>query len=253
MKKMIYVGAPVLNCVKFTKDYLKSIRSDKYDLYVNIIDNASIDGTKDYLKQQMTTGSDMHESVKHLHVVTNEEPNCCAGSWNQIIENSMVKLGGEYCLVTNNDIILHPKTIDNLVDFLEASEEDIVLASALNVRGALEKPWDILNYELDMETPHSEHPDFACYMINKKCVNVVGLFNEQFKPAYFEDNNYHDRILFRHLRAVSTPSAPYYHYGSVTQNQVENGLVKGETFEKNRAMYNDIKMHLEELHGGKLT
>lgn len=253
MKKMIYVGMPVLNCVKYTKDCLKSIRSDKYDLYVNVIDNASTDGTKDYLEEQMKTASDLHESIKHLHVITNAEPNCCAGSWNQIIENSMVKLDGEYCLVSNNDIIFHPKTIDNLVNFLESSEENIVLTSALNVRGALENPWDILNYEPDMESSYSEHPDFACYMINKKCLDIVGLFNEQFKPGFFEDNNYHDRILFRGLKAVSTPSAPYYHHGSTTQNQIEGGICTGELFEKNRAIYNEIKMHLEEIHGGKLT
>jgi GT2 family glycosyltransferase len=60
--------------------------------------------------------------------------------------------------------------------------------------------------------------DFACFMITKRCWKEVGRFDEKFFPAYFEDNDYHRRILMAGMQARIVPQAPYYHYGSKTQH-----------------------------------
>lgn len=254
MKNTIYVGTPVLNCVEYTKGFLKSLKSNEHDIHLTIVDNASTDGTKEYLEEQMKTASDLHESITHLHVITNEKANSCAGSWNQIIDWSMTQNKGKYCLITNNDTIFTPHTVDNLVKFFEETEDkSIVLVTGSNIRGLLDDPLDALNFVPEGEPTTSNHPDFACFMINRTCLKTVGLFNELFKKGFFEDNNFHDRILFRNLKAVATTSSSYYHYGSITQNQEEGGIVKGPQFEENRSIYEKIKKELEGIAGRKLT
>jgi hypothetical protein len=37
-------------------------------------------------------------------------------------------------------------------------------------------------------------PKYSLFSLSKKCVNVVGFFDENIHPAYFEDNNYDDRL-----------------------------------------------------------
>ena len=46
------------------------------------------------------------------------------------------------------------------------------------------------------------HPDYAvvrfypavCWMLSRECVDTVGLFDEQFVPTFFEDNDYAKRV-----------------------------------------------------------
>ena len=47
------------------------------------------------------------------------------------------------------------------------------------------------------------------------------------------------RMIQAGWRAMSITSAPYYHYGSVTQNSIEGGLCTSPQFEANRAYFKD--------------
>jgi FkbM family methyltransferase len=61
------------------------------------------------------------------------------------------------------------------------------------------------------------HPDFSCYLIRKEVWERVGKFDEGYKMAFCEDNDYHVRL---HMAGVDAHSIdlPFYHVGSNTIN-----------------------------------
>lgn len=64
------------------------------------------------------------------------------------------------------------------------------------------------------ETPH---PCFSAFMIDQKCWEITGEFDEVFAPAYYEDNDYHYRMQLAGLLAITYPPAMFFHWASRTQ------------------------------------
>jgi GT2 family glycosyltransferase len=159
-------------------------------------------------------------------------------SWNLGI-NQAIRKGADYILVVNDDILFSPWTIDGLVSYFESADDSIAIVTGHNVRGQIENPDDIFSWPCpEFPNVDEEHPDFACFMIKPSTIENIGNFDENFTPAYFEDNDYHRRINLLGYKARFTASAPYYHYGSRTQNNDSNiPVVPPFAFELNRAYY----------------
>lgn len=162
-----------------------------------------------------------------------------AAAWNLGIEQCWNNRC-DYVLVINDDVVLSKWTIDNQVAALEkqeSKESGLVLTTAwATTPPDPSSPASMAYYgEPPMEAAWIPGADFACFMINKVCWQVVGRFDENFHPAYFEDNDYHRRILMANFSARIVPQAPYYHYGSQTQKSAN--VVQSEQFEKNKHYY----------------
>ena len=74
-----------------------------------IVDNASTDGTVDMIKN----------CFSELKLITNQQNRGFAAANNQAIEQSQ----GEYVLLLNPDTIIHPKSLDILVEFMDSNED----------------------------------------------------------------------------------------------------------------------------------
>lgn len=164
-----------------------------------------------------------------------------AAAWNEGINSAWDK-NCDYVLVINDDVVLSQWTIDNQIKALELQESKD--AGLVLTTGWATTPPDPSNPASMREygDPPAEAAwvpgaDFACFMINKICWETVGPFDQKFHPAYFEDNDYHRRILLSNLTARIVPQAPYYHYGSQTQKN--SNVVQSEQFEKNKQYYHD--------------
>jgi GT2 family glycosyltransferase len=77
-------------------------------------------------------------------------------------------------------------------------------------------------------------------MIRDSFVEAVGWVDEDFHPAYFEDNDLHRRVKLAggDHAAIATTASVFYHFGSRTQN--ESGdlpVVPGSMFDNNREYY----------------
>ena len=158
-------------------------------------------------------------------------------SWNYGVQ-SAIDDGCTHICVINDDVLFSPFTIDALVNTMEADPK-IALASAMTLRGQVQDPYDVVGLkEWNHPESLSEHPDFSCFMLTPESFQHIGLFDENFRPAYFEDNDYHYRIKLAGRKAVSTNQAPYFHYGSRTQNSnPAQPVVPGPQFEANRAYF----------------
>ena len=137
----------------------------------------------------------------------------------------------DYCIIMNNDLILHPHCLDNLVSFGENHPEFLLWsASEWANQRTLSKA--------KMTRKFSLHPHFSLFMLSPKTIEVVGYFDENFSMGYFEDNDYHTRILQAGFQAAATDSAKFYHYGSRTINVDDNLKIEGKYhYQKNREYF----------------
>jgi glycosyltransferase involved in cell wall biosynthesis len=228
----LYVVMPVINCLELTKAAIESIGSI---CTVILIDNGSTDGTPRW-GEQMNNAEFM--GGKTLKYIRNNEKKGVAASWNQGIKMAFEDPQCEYVAVLNNDIVLHPKTLEHLMRFMDKTGYLMVTGDNIKDRMSamtlidLELPEPFTDFDTwKIEGWRAEGPDFSCFMISRETIRVIGWFDENFLGAYCEDQDYHARLdrARRHIgehndqnipverihfKRLST--APYYHYASQT-------------------------------------
>lgn len=234
--KNVCIVMPVINCWNFTKEALLSIKTNYHALHVVIVDNGSNDATLAstlaYIAKRVELG------FHTFKMIENHENIGLTLAWNQGVQEAR-ELGCEYVLIANNDIILNPYTIDNLVKALDEHPE-WGMATAVNERGWCDAnggPFSVLTKTIPLSPTDAESPDFSCFMLKMATFDRVGEFDVEFSRrgrAYFEDNDYHYRMKMAGLPARCITSAPYYHYGSQTQHQNVTPIVPSEGFIANR-------------------
>lgn len=140
--------------------------------------------------------------------------------WNDGLQTA-IDSGCEYAVVSNDDVILNHGAINRMVMGLN----DYDLVSAINTRDETTREG------------YDEHPDFSCFAIKpKQFVDKFGWFDENFSPAYFEDNDMAWRIKTSGGTYARDLNAGMLHRGSITQN-MDGPVVTSPMFEKNRAYY----------------
>jgi len=210
------------NLLDISKAAIGSIRT-RHKHYVFAVSDWSTDGTNEWLQ-------DLAANTSNVYVELEPMTDSLAGKWN-IAARAAWALGCDAVLLCNNDIIFHPATIDALVDRM--AEGDVGMVTAHNVRSYV-SPEELSQVLVPENPTESESPDFSCFLLDKDTWDKVGPFDEAFVPCYFEDNDYHYRMMQAGIKAITTTAAPYYHYGSKTQQSVPGGVCKGEQFMRNR-------------------
>lgn len=219
---------PVINHLDLTRAAVASVQS-KHETFIVIVDNGSTDGTPAWAVQTDRIGSCINNQMNAGLTV----------AWNQGVKKCRDN-GCEYILIANNDIVLHPQVIDNLVADLEA-HPDWWLLSAVNDRGWADEhggPEAIKNKPIPEQGSVRPHPDFSCFMVRATLFDELakkqseakepnpGWFDEEFSrigKAFYEDNDFHYRLHKAGMFAGCTDRAPYYHYASVTATSIGVG------------------------------
>lgn len=156
-----------------------------------------------------------------------------AKAWNYAVERLCVRERFDVVIVCNDDIVLKSDTGEHLADALLHRQHDSdfpflrkpLVVSAYNTRDAP-----------DVGPGWRTGPDFSCFAVNKRCIDIIGPFDEHFIPAYFEDNDAHWRIRCAGYDAYAY--APCFHHGSQTvANDPERKAEVDRTFESLRGYY----------------
>ena len=230
------------NSVNYTANAIQSIRTTfPYSLVV--VDDFSTDGTKPYLQSMVRAHNNlwvqtMERNWEDAIVLTDIPTNSLGEKWNLGVETASEK-GCQFVFVCNNDILFSPYTIDAATNrWIKAKEnnERIAIVSALNKRGELQ-PNTVLTMSQPTDPTEAESPDFSCFGVDVEVWKEVGKFPTVYEPCYFEDGDFHCTLAKNNYTAIATTAAPYYHFGSVTQNSVPGGLCKGPQFEKLREIF----------------
>jgi len=256
-----YIIVPVRNNLELTKRALRTFKAqDIGDVEIVVINNASTDGTTQWL-----------DSQDDLLVIHFNPPMGVAFSWNRALE-FVFKEGAKYALVVNNDVELRPDTYRLLVEdggeFVTAvgvrDPEKIkprtdMFAATAKTRlqpGQLVTEDQIQNrkpvYTKPSEHGKRPHPDFSCFLIRKTLYEKIGPFDENFKIAFCEDGDYDLRMYAAGVRAYCI-DLPYLHHGSMTVKNAEMEEVKRiqAQAEKNREYFfkkHGIHMGSEEYY-----
>lgn len=212
------------NLVDMTRGAYESIATSHPHETI-IVDDHSNDGTKSWLVSLAGT--------PHVHTLIDPPTSSLSEKWNLGISRAIHE-ECEAFLVCNNDIVFHPLTIDALIARLSVG--DVGLVSAHNRRGEYNEQ-TIAQCPIPEAPTESEGPDFSCFLLARSAYTTVGPFDEGFIPCYFEDNDYHYRLQQAGLRAIGYTGAPYFHYGSRTQNSVKGGICPPPQFERNRSYF----------------
>jgi hypothetical protein len=168
----------------------------------------------------------------HPFVIPNwREKNCVAASWNKGIA-AAEEAGCDVIHVINDDAILLPGC-------LEAMGRKILLDGHAVLVSAYETPEDD-----HMERKLSLRASYACFAVGRGFLALMdGGFDEDFSPAYFEDDDMKYRLTLLakkrgHQVDFRVPGATYRHKRSSTQmRDPENPVVSPARFMENKAHY----------------
>lgn len=185
----------------FAKETLASITSDEHELVFGGFANNQI---------PMLWRAELE---RYGWVADNNENNV-SRAWNRAID-TLLREGCEFVFVPNLDIRVKKGSLDDLVRAVAAKPEPLLWTM---------DNWHYLhavdnNPGLE-EAPLRDHwvpyPHFSAFMVDARLFEVVGPFDENFRPAYNEDIDMHWRIKLAGHDAVKYEGARFYHHGSRT-------------------------------------
>lgn len=110
----------------------------------------------------------------NVKVLVQERNIGVAASWNLLCDKIFEE--HEYALILNDDIYLGKN--EQQINFL------------------------LQQYKTDLATSIE---DFCCFVLSKDCFSKVGRFDEEFYPAYYEDNDYAYRAKLKGFRVWPIP------------------------------------------------
>lgn len=204
------------NKLDYTKECIESIRryTDLNSYEIIIVDNASTDGTVDWLKQQ-----------SDIKTIFNEENVGFPKGCNQGIDLST----GENILFLNNDVIVTKNWLTNLLTCLHSSEQIGAVGPVTNSAAYYSTiPIQYRNIR-EMHNFAAQHNKSNqrmwkerlkligfCMLIKRDVVDKIGLMDERFSPGNFEDDDYSLRIRQAGYKLMLCSDTFIHHYGSIS-------------------------------------
>lgn len=143
-------------------------------------------------------------------------------AWNDGAQQAF-DMGCDYALVCNDDIMFAPQCIDNMVAEYERLRptEKVIMVTPNNIFAQLPNKYDILSYQTpDDPYTWAEHPNFSCFLITPEYFEKIGKFDENFNPAWYEDNDSHRRATLAGYKEITTTAAPQVHIGGVSTSML---------------------------------
>jgi len=217
--KKVSVVLLALNQVEYTRKCIESIQKNcTQNLELILVNNGSTDGTKEYF-----------DSVPGAVVIHNEENLGVSAGWNQGIR----KATGEYVLILNNDTIIVPGTIENMVRAAcNHSKAGIVGPRSNQIAGpqlVKDFTWEseeeilhkaqIFQQKMDRSAWEFSRIKGFCMLVPMKVVHQVGLFDERFGKGNFEDDDYSCRVRKAGYNLLVADDSFLFHFGSVSFGQ----------------------------------
>ncbi len=202
---MIGITLAVHNKLEYTRICLESLyRTLPPQATVVVVDNASGDGTAEYL-----------QSLPWIGVVSNGENRGCAPAWNQGVRAA----GGDWIIVLNNDIVLAEGWWQGLLSAANRWGLDVVSPA---IREG-EFNYDLGGYAREFIAAMSGvvrrgSAHAVCFAARRAVFDTIGLFDENFRIGQYEDTDFFLRATRAGFRLGTAGSSFIHHFGSVTQN-----------------------------------
>jgi hypothetical protein len=235
VKKMIDLTVSIVNTNN--KDLLEKCLSSlfsnthKVKIEVFVVDNASDDGSKEMIKAKFS----------RVKIISNIQRKGYFACHNQVIKKSHAK----FIILLNEDIIIMPNALDNMVEFMRNNSEiGAIGCKILNPDGSLQHScfrftslWQVFcdyylkwvknpklqaRYHTDLYNTVFE-PDWvqgSCIMLRKEALQEVGGLDDSFF-IFWEDMDICYRLKKHNWKVFYIPNAKIIHfYGQSRNNDI---------------------------------
>ncbi len=181
-------------------------------------------------------------SQTEVELIDDGKRRCVSASWNFGVEKC-IKEKCDLILLLGNDVKLEESTINILIDFgMDKRNHNVSAWSGINKRDRTKIDKDKIDYDA---------ADFSCLMMRPESYVLHGRFDENFKPAYFEDNDYYARIVLSGHEVAAVHAASYFHYGSMTIKTDKELRNNNQGFFNNNKVYFGKKWGTENVARSK--
>ena len=156
-----------------------------------------------------------------------------SAAWNKGIKEAL-RDGCDYIIISNDDVLFAPWTIDTWIEQAASTPEKIVLTAPLDVTETYFDPFEICFGSEEDDYTFKEQELFSCFMVKADFYEKCGWFDENFDPCWWEDNDMHYRIKLLGFD-VQKFKVPYIHLGSQTTKKMNlpiNSLKSQEYYKK---------------------
>lgn len=205
------------NSVEYTKLCIDSMikHGTPLDRLV-VIDNGSKDETRDYLLTLPLGGR-----------IYNQQNLGCGVAWNQ----GALHLQSEWSIIMNNDVLVSPCWIENLISTAESIGAKII--SPALIEGVLDYDFDdfVLKNQEKMQSTHRIGGKHAvCLAVHESVWMDIGYFTPVPKLLGYEDTLFFNEAAKSNIKMAMTGSSWLHHYGSITQTamKLERGLSQSD-------------------------
>jgi GT2 family glycosyltransferase len=230
------------NNLDYTRQCLQSLLADQTwpNLKLIVVDNASTDGTVDYL----TALSEQNENI--LFISNGENLGFAAG--NNIglkhVDDS------EYVVLLNNDTVVPRGWLSNLLRHLRNPEIGAVgpVTNSIGNEAMIEVPYtDVKEMERFAQAYTAAHEgDFFeigvlamyCMAMRREVFDQIGPLDERFGVGMFEDDDYARRLRDKGFRIICAEDAFVHHWGRASFSKLDNAEYT-KIFEKNLALFEE--------------
>ena len=228
------------NNVDLTRACLSSLSKHcQYDnLEIIVVDNASTDGTRIFLKQW--ADSDPRHSL-----ILNDDNRGFAPANNQGLNVAT----GDYLIMLNNDTYATPGWVRTLMNHLRRDKTIGLICPVTNNIGneaKIDITYDSMDEMLTMSASYTRghigmtYPlrtaAFFCVMMPRETFKRVGFLDEAFTPGFFEDDDYCRRVEQAGLRIACAEDVFIHHHLSASFDKLRD-RERQKLFEKNRKIY----------------
>ena len=233
VKSKVSVIIPVWNGIKYLPDCLDALLAQDYpDFEVITVDNASTDGSADFIA----------ENYPQVRLMRNERNLGFAGGCNVGIRMAE----GDALVLLNQDTEVHSGWLNALVKTLSSDDAiGIVGGKCLYPDGTLQHAGGYLDTQggghhygyREVNSDQFEQQREVTFVtgaslaISRSALDVVGELDEQFSPAYYEDVDLCLRARNAGLRVLYEPQAIVTHK--------EASMLAGESREKMHLFHNN--------------
>lgn len=149
--------------------------------------------------------ADLQGRFRGKVVVVNEPgvARSVAGSWNAGGRMALADEADYMCFVAN-DTRLRENCLDEMTAFGQRTDVELWSGISYNDRSHIDSG------------EVTDGADFTCFMVRPATLHTFGWFDPNFRPAYFEDNDYYARVVLGGGRCRVVHAAQFYHHGSAT-------------------------------------
>lgn len=146
--------------------------------------------------------------VHHQEV---NDKNILSRAWNKGLKYIFSR-GYDKALLTNLDIFFDIETVDRLYQAQEETNAGLISATVVNAIVELKTARRIVRGQ-ENKTIEMQRNDgsFSFFLITKETFERVGEFDENFIPAYFEDDDYLIRAKEAKVKALRCTTSYFYH------------------------------------------